>query len=517
MNLQYELGAASVRQLRIGVHYEPSNVDPHLGAAELALQMTNGVFDTLVNKTVDGDYLPGLALSYTISADQCVYTFQLRQDVVFHDGTPFDAHAVKRSFDRARDPKNKSQLAGALLGSYRESRVINAHCVELHLDQPYALLLDALSQGWLAPMSIPAMDAADGFLNHPVGTGPFRFERWDKGDCLVIRRNEAYAWGPSVVDNPGPAHLDEIVFKFLPDDRARSQALLAGEVDAIFATNPADCAELRADGRFDVTAWPIRGVPVSLMMNTAKAPTDSLAVRRAISHALDVDALVDEVFKGEVKRAYSPVSQFTLGYAPEVEGYYPHDPLKAAALLDGEGWVLAADGKRYRDGQALMVSFYALPVNFYPQFGAIVTRQLAASGITVEVVMCTPPEWIRAGRAGDHSLIPQGKFASSSQLLGFVYHSRHSGPQGYGWSKRAATDGSGIDELIDRAETCLTKDEYLPLFNQVQVEVLRNALAVPLHCNTNIVVASKSIDGMKFDAIGAYPLFHDTVISEDRE
>lgn len=502
-----------VTTLRIGVHYEPSNVDPHLGAAELALQMTMGCFDTLVNKTVDGTFLPGLATAWSVSDDQCLYTFRLREDVTFHDGTRFDAEAVKISLDRARDPANRSQLAGGLLGSYREARVTGRFEVEIALDAPYALFLDALSQGWLAPMSPKAMAATTGMSRHPVGTGPFVFEGWEAGRSLTIRRNPAYAWAPPLVDNRGAPALDRIEFRFLPDDAARSAALKAGEVDMIFATNPADIAGLRADGRFTVTTCPIRGVPVSLMMNIRRAPTDSLQVRQAISHAIDVDALVAEVFRGEFQRAHGPVSQFTLGYEPAVEGMYPHDPEKAAAMLDAAGWTPGADGIRQKDGARMCVTFHALPVNFYPDFGAIVSRQLAAVGVECEVVLSSPPDWIRAGMAGDHSLIPQGKYASTSQFLAFVYHSRASGPGAYGWSKRGPDDFPRIDRLIDAAETCLDPAEYVPLFQEVQVAVMKAALAVPLHCNTNLVVARKGIEGVTWDAIGAYPLFHDAVVT----
>ena len=182
----------SPRRLRIGVHYEPSNIDPHLGAAELALQMTNGVFDTLVNKTVEGDYLPGLSESFSVSDDQCRYTFSLRKDVRFHDGTPFDAQAVQASLDRAHDPANRSQLSGALLGPYRQTNILDAHTVEIILDQPYALFLDALSQGWLAPMSAMSTPrTGNGFSRHLVGPGPFCFARGEAGACRVIPRNPA--------------------------------------------------------------------------------------------------------------------------------------------------------------------------------------------------------------------------------------------------------------------------------------------------------------------------------------
>lgn len=503
-----------MKQLRIGVHYEPSGVDPHIGAAELALQMTNGVLDTLVNRTVEGDYLPGLAESFSVSDDQCVYTFNLRQDVTFHDGTPFNAEAVKFSLDRAHNPENNSQLAGGLLGTYKHSRVVSEYCVEAVLAKPYALFLDALSQGWLAPVSPKAVaEMGKDFARHPVGTGPYVFDRWDAGDCIVIKRNEAYAWGPPMVENKGAAKIDEIVFKFLLGGEARTNALLNGEVDAIYFTNPEDCAKLRKDERFTVETWPIRGVPVSLMMNTKKTPTKELAVRQAIAAALDVDALVDEVYFGEFARAYGPVSQFTLGYEPEVETVNTFDLERANKLLDEAGWVPDENGMRHRDGEALEVNFYALPVNNYPLFGEIVTRQLAKAGIGVEVILCDPVPWIRAGMRGDHNLIPQGKYASTSQFLSFVYHSSQSGPTGYGWSKRAPEDFAIIDELIEKAETLQDKKDYIPLLNQVQLEVVRNVLAVPLHCNANIVAATHAVKGIKYDAIGAYPLFHDADLS----
>ncbi|WP_244980524.1 ABC transporter substrate-binding protein [Acetobacter thailandicus] len=504
-----------MKQLRVGVHYEPSNIDPHLGAAELALQMTNGVFDTLVNKTTDGEYLPGLAESFQISEDQCSYIFTLRRDVLFHDGTAFTAHAVQASFERARDPASKSQLAGSLLGSYRSCHIINDYCLEILLDKPYALFLDALSQAWLAPMSVKAMqENGPGFMRHPVGTGPFIFDRWEAGNCLVIRRNPAYAWAPPVVKNQEKAHLDEIVFKFIADDKKRSEAFERNEVDLIFAANPGDAAPLRARQDTDVTVWPIRGVPVCLMLNIKRTPTDSLAVRQALSHAIDRDALVTEVFKGEFTRAYGPVSQFTLGYEPDVETFYPYNPDKAVTLLEQDGWIMQADGRRYKNSVPLEVIFYALPVNFYPEFGDIITRELAPLGITVKVELCSPPAWIQAGMQGLHNMIPQGKYASSSQLLGFVYHSRNSGAGGYGWSKRGPEDYPEIDTLIEQSDTCIDKAGYVPLFNKVQLAVMQAALAVPLHCNANIVAARTTVSGLTFDAIGAYPLFHDTTIQK---
>ena len=497
--------------LKIGVHYEPSNVDPHIGSAELALQMTNAVFDTLVNRTAGGDYLPGLAEHFDLSPDQCVYTFRLRRDVRFHDGTPCNAAAVAFSLQRAHDPENESQLAGGMLGPYRGCRAMDDRTLQVELDSPYALFLDALSQGWLAPVSPTAAKASGtAFARHPVGTGPFLFDRWIPGDRIVLKRNEAYRWPPPLVNNAGPAALEQIHFHFLSDDGERTAALEAGAVDAVFFLPPAEAPRLRADGRFVVTTQPIRGLPVCLMMNTARAPTDDIGIRRAVNLAIDQATLVDAVFGGEFPRAYGPVSQFTLGYSATVEGRYPYDPDAAQRLLDEAGWsAVGADGVRTKDGEPLKLLFYALPVNAYPQMGEIVSEQLGQVGIGVEVVLLKPLEWIGAGMNGDHHLIPQGKYGSSAQLLSFVYHSRHSGSSGYGWSKRTSTHRPGLDALLERGERASSVHEYVPLFQQAQDIVMDEALIAPLHCNTNILAAHADVRGIEFDATGAYPLFHD--------
>ncbi len=499
------------KSLSIGVHYEPSGVDPHIGSAELALQMTNAVFDTLVHRLPDGAYLPGLAEHFDISPDGCLYTFQLRRDVQFHDGTPFNALAVAYSLKRAHDPRNKSQLAGSMLGPYRRSRMIDEFTLQVELAAPHAMFLDALSQGWLAPVSPRAVETlGPAFSRRPVGTGPFVFEQWVSGDHIVLKRNDAYRWGPPTVANDGPARIGEIVFVFLPDEDKRSAALESGAVDAVFCLPPATATRLRNDERFIIQTVPIRGVPVCLMMNMARAPTNDLRVRQAINFAIDQDALVNTTFKGQFARAYGPVSQFTLGYSESVEGRYPCDPDAARRLLDEAGWDSAGrDGIRTKCGERLRLRFYALPVNSYPEFGAIVSEQLRKVGVEVEVVVLPPLEWIRAGKQGEHHLIPQGKYGSSSQLMGFVYHSRYSSEDGYGWSKRTESHHPGFDELLERGERTLDVGEFVPLYSEAQEIVMDEALIAPLHCNTNIVATRAGVRGIAFDAIGAYPLFHD--------
>ena len=505
-------------RLAIGVHYEPSGVDPHINASELGLQMTMGVFDTLVVKTAAGDYLPGLARAWEIAADGMTYTFHLRQDVHFHDGTPFNAEAVKFSLDRARDPANKSQLAGSMLGPYRSAEVVDAYTVAVRLTEPYALLLDSLSQGWLAPVSPAAVGryGAD-FTHHLVGTGPFLFEAWKPNEFIRLRRNPDYRWGPAVVENDGPAYLEEVYFVFLPDDAERTTALEQGLIDGIFYVPPADAGRLRQDEAFSVAVWPIRGAPVCLMMNVARTPTDDPAVRRAIAHAVDQEALVEQTFCGEFPRAYGPLSQHTLGYEPSVEEAYPYDPDKARRLLERAGWEKGAreDGVREKEGERLSVVYYGIPFNYYEAFGRILRQQLAEVGVEVQVKIASPAEWMAAAGRGEHHLIPQGKFISDPHILSYIYHSRYSAPGFYGWTKRTAEDRPELDALLEQGEETLAPEAYVPLYQEAQKIIMDEAYIAPLHCNTNIVALRKAVRGLQFDAIGAYPYWHDVQVREE--
>lgn len=500
--------------LRIGVHYEPSGVDPHINSAELGLQMTIGVFDTLVNKTADGEYLPGLAKAWEITEGETVYTFHLRDDVTFHDGEPFNAAAVKFSLDRARDPQNKSQLAGSMLGPYRCAEVVDDYTVTVHLEEPYALLLDSLSQGWLAPVSPTAVHKyGSDFTHHLVGTGPFLFEEWVRGAHITLRRNHRYRWGPPLVQNQGPAQIEKISFIFLPDDAERTAALESGAVNAVFYLAPSDAHRLRQSDDFDVAVWPVRGAPVSLMMNIAKAPTDDKAVREAIAYAVDQDALVQQIFHGEFPRAFGPLTQYTLGYEPTVAEMYPFDLQKARRLLQEAGWRDEdGDGVLEKDGQRLSVQYYGIPFNFYAEFGQILRQQLAQIGVDVQVKVVPAVDWIRAAGRGEHHLVPQGKFISDPHILSYIYHSRYSGEGYYGWTRRSPEQRPDLDELLEQGERTLAPEEYVPIYRQAQKMIMEEAMIAPLHCNTNIVALRKGIAGLRFDAIGAYPYFHDVTI-----
>ena len=190
-----------------GLTLQPSGFDPHIHASsELGIPLRS-VYDTLVYRDpATLDFVPGLAQSWTISDDGRAYTFSLRTDVRFHDGTPFNAAAVAANLDRITADETASQRSKFLLGPYAGYEIVDEYTIRLNLDEPYSPLLDSLSQVYLG-MAGPAALSEYGlerYQFHQVGTGPYRMAEYVPGDRLVLEVNPDYAWGPSFYSGTPP-------------------------------------------------------------------------------------------------------------------------------------------------------------------------------------------------------------------------------------------------------------------------------------------------------------------------
>jgi peptide/nickel transport system substrate-binding protein len=193
---------AGIKELRYGLTLVPTGIDPHIHASsELGIPLAS-VYDTLVFRDADGGFVPGLAERWEIAADGLQYTFFLRRGVRFHDGTSFDARAVQVNLERILDPKTKSQKARFMIDKIKAVTVVDDFTVRLDLSEPFAPMLDSLSQvyvGMASPAALEKWGAEYQF--HQSGTGPFRFVEYVAGDHLTLERNPDYAWAPSIYRN----------------------------------------------------------------------------------------------------------------------------------------------------------------------------------------------------------------------------------------------------------------------------------------------------------------------------
>jgi peptide/nickel transport system substrate-binding protein len=493
----------------------PSGIDPHINASsELGIPLSS-VYDTLVFRVVDGggsekdQYAPGLAEAWRISDDGLTYTFDLRRDVVFHDGEPFNAEAVGVNLERIVAPSNQSQKAVFLLGPFESVEVVDEYTVAIHLSAPYAPLLDGLAQVYLGMASPAALrEWGRDYQFHQVGTGPFKFVEYVPNDHMTLVRNEDYRWAPSIYTHPGPAYLEEIEFRFFADPAGRALALEAGDVQVMGELPPLDAARLEKDPRFQIVPVAIPGQPLGLILNTQRAPLDDVRLRQALLLATDQQTIVQAVFAGASPPAYAPLTRATFGYAAALEGRYSYNPEEAAALLEEAGWSdVDGDGTRERNGQPLVLDALLMTWGSVPEVAQLLQAQWQRVGVGLRSQVVTYPAALEAAREGSYHVIPQSFSGSDPDLLWTYYHSG----QPFNWTQVSDT---ALDDLLERGRRVSDARQRAEMYAQAQQRIMELALLVPIRDPVNLNAASARVQGLHFDSHGWFPLLHDVYLRE---
>ena len=358
--------AAPRTDLNVGVRLEPPHLDPTGGAAAAIGEIVYAnVLEGLTRMAPDGSIVPGLAESWTVSPDGKVYTFALRKGVTFHDGAPFDASVAKFTLDRARAADSVNPQKG-LFEPIETVEAVDPATLKVTLKRPVGAF--PFNLAWPAAVMVSPQSAADN-KTKPIGTGPFKFERWAKGSQIDLTRNPNY-WGKA------PA-LQKISFKIIGDPTAAYAALMAGDVDVypIFPANE-NIPQFQADKRFTVKIGNTEGKTI-VAINNARKPFDDIRVRRALAHGIDRKAVIDGATFGLAKPIGSHFAPQDAGYV-DLTGKYPYDPEKAKALLKDAGV------------SNLKVRLLLPPPDYARRGGEIVAAQLKKIGVEAEIV---PVEW----------------------------------------------------------------------------------------------------------------------------
>ena len=356
---------------RLGIALEPPNLDPTAGAAAAIDEVVYAnVFEGLTRIGPNGEVLPALAASWDVSPDGLTYTFHLRANARFHDGTPFDASDVKFSLDRARAP-NSTNAQKALFDPIASVDLVDPSTVRVTLSRPTS---DFLFNMGLGDAVMVAPETAATNAAKPTGTGPFRFSRWLKGTQIELTRNGTY-WGT-------PAKLDKLTFLIIPDASAAYAALLAGDVDS-FPNFPAVelLPQIRDDPRFAIEFGTTEGETI-LAINNTKPPFNDIRVRRAMSHAIKRSDLIQGVGQGYGTPIGSHFAPHNKAYV-DLTGRYPYDPALARKLLVEAG---------HPDG--ITATLRLPPVIYARRGGEIIAAQLKAAGIKVTIENIEWAQWL---------------------------------------------------------------------------------------------------------------------------
>jgi peptide/nickel transport system substrate-binding protein len=322
---------------------EPTSMDVAGGIGQHNYAVMSNVFENLLywdDRTVDVH--PGLAERYEVSEDGLAYTFHLRRGVRFHDGTEMDAEAVRFSYSRVLDPDDEFYKAGQpfpLMDFWygaidpKKTVVHDKYTVTLRLKYPYSALEWTFAwpaAGIVSPAAVKKYRGA--FREHPVGTGPFKFDSWVHNEKVTFSRFDGY-WGTKLFG--GLPYLDTLVFRPLVEEQTRVTELLAGNIDFAYDLPPDNVAQVKASPRVRFLETPL-GHVWFLVLNTKAGPTKDARVRRAIASAIDKQAIIKDILKGTAVPATGPVpSVITYAHKDEPVSY---DPDRAKGLLKEAGY-----------------------------------------------------------------------------------------------------------------------------------------------------------------------------------
>ena len=494
-----------------GANLANGHMDPQTSQLDVSAMVQRQVLDSLVFQESDGSFSPWLAKSWKVSDDGKAYRFELRDDVTFTDGTPFDAAAVKANFDRIMDPKTESAQAASMLGSdlYAGTEVVGEHTVEVDFAQPYAPFLQAASTAQLGFWSPKVLaSSADqlkaGGPDVSIGTGPFVLSEYTADQELVFTRNDDYAWGPDGAKAP---KIKTLRVEILPEASVRAGVLSSGEAQIASKLPPNAVSGLGED--ITVAAKEYPGLPYSLFLNEKYGVFADQKVRKAFELSIDVDAAVEQIFFGQFPRAWSILGPTTPGYDKALEGTWAFDPDKANALLDEAGWTARdSEGYRTKDGKRLSARWIAWTPVSDDRTALANAIQSDLKKVGFEIVRDTlePAAYNEQYGPKTYDLTDWDFSGVDADLL-----RSHLGTDGF--QNASQVSDPAVDELLAEGLATSDTDERAAIYTKLQQWNSEHVAIVPLYVASQITASAKDVKGLSYDLYGR-PLFYDVSLAD---
>jgi len=312
--------------LNFGLSGNPDTLDPQKTSGTLTFQVLKSFYDTLVEPDTTGKIVPALAESWSVTPDGMTWTFKLRQGVMFHNGQAFSSRDVKATFDRIQS----EAFASPKRSEFTPIKTIatpDARTVVFTLGSPYAPLLASLASGWGAILPAGMIEAGHNFAAEPIGTGPFKFERWVRDNKITMVKNDKY-W------MPGLPKLSRVEFNIVPERAVQVQGLLSGAIEAVEFVDPEDLPLFQTNPKVTIKKE-LTSLIMVMAMNCSRAPLTDLRVRQAVNYAIDKQVVLDVAYGGG--KIGSTFLDTGNAYYTDFSSLYPYNPEKAKQLLKEAG------------------------------------------------------------------------------------------------------------------------------------------------------------------------------------
>lgn len=464
--------------VRVNISYDITTFDIHKRSG-------TDTFDDFYGSTllaVDPNtkqYVPYLAESYTVSEDGLTYTFKLKQNTTFHNGDPLTANDFVYTIGRAKDPEIASPMSGTIYGPVVEYEAVDDYTLTITLAEPNFPWIIGLAQIASQPLSQRAIEElGEDYEWNPVGVGPFVFQEYVTGEKVVFTRNPDYDWSPPFLD-PGPANIETIEVRIIPEYSTRVAGLEAGELD-YSDLNYQDFPRFESDEKFNIITYYPQGMWPFVAYNLSKPPFDNLLVRQAFNYALNHDALVTLMLQGNGIPLYGPITHNTFGYDPFVEeiGYH-YDLEKAKELMVEAGYTYGADGMLLTpEGEPFVLEMPVRPgdVDDRAKMAEILSEQYKELGVQIEIVVEEPAlNWERL-IGGDYEITISGLGWPDAEMMYIALHSNF-----LGLVNLSQANDPVLDELLTKTRTEVDPESRQQAVNNAVEYIIENALLSPIY------------------------------------
>jgi len=441
----------------------------------------------LVSRDTELNYRDGIAQSWEVSVDGLAWTFTLKPGVMFHDGTPCDAEAIAWNIETMRDGGASSYLYSAV----QDAVAVDPVTLKLILKNPFPNLLYNVSNSFSGINSPTAVEkyGEDYGVIAVVGSGPYIFKEWVKGDHITLERNPDYTWGPSWMSNQGPAYFQTVIYRFVPEAVTKTMLLQAGEADIVSEVDPTAISALKADQ--NVTVGITSGKRLIYMgLNVTKPPFDDVLVRQAMNYIVDRESITENVFHGAGLPAYN---YLTPNVQPQVESPYTYDPQKASTLLAAAGWTKNKDGFLEKNGQQFAIILWTESITDRVQIATVLQSEMAEVGIKATIQQFDSGSYGDMFKTGEQQAFIRLYGWDNTDIIEWFFNSKRIATG----VNKTRTNNPLLDFLFVKAEAMPTPEERTFVYRLVHQYMLEQSAWVPIFYPAQVRAYRSDLGGYK--------------------
>jgi len=481
----------------VGMERIPGVLYPSATSDLPDIAMNFFLYDALVT-TVNGEIKPLLAESWEVSEDGLEYTFHLRKDVTFHSGRKFTAKDVKAHFDNWKNHPTSAKIA-----ALESTSIVDDYTVKFNMKFATLVFLNMISQTeWSyggIPDSVAVQEQGQDYGRIPEtisGTGPFKMISWTRGDRIVLERNPDYKWGPEPYKNKGPAKVEKLIIRSIPEGASRTAELRTGGIDLDINLQQQDVKTIEDLKGFTVFSAP-KITAHHMGFNMAKDLFQDVKLRKAMAHAVNQEAIIKTIYNNYADMAYGLWSPAVDGHTPEDEMkkyFHTFDLEKAKKLLDEAGWKKGSDWVLEKDGQPLRVTIIVYNENA-ERMMQIVQADMRKVGIDFQIRRFEHAAWRRAIENDEHEMYyVDGTHSTADLSYWFISKS-------IPYPNNVHLVDMVIDSLYDLSQRTLYPEVRTFAFQKIDQRLVDGAIIIPMPRNRWLIGMNESVKGLVFDPI----------------